>query len=82
MAFSEKDVSFYGFTPVPRDPDVLFKDHPTASGDNPKQDLFEFKDIPLPDSPLVQKVKTFVKVRLLQHYRSGQVTQCSQRRTN
>jgi len=64
MAFSEKDVAFYGFTPVPRDPDVLFKDHPTASGDNPKQDLFEFKEIPLPDSPLVQKVKTFVKDKL------------------
>lgn len=62
MAFREKDVVFYGFTPVPRDPDVLFKDHPTASGENPKQDLFESKDILLPDSPLVQKVKAFVKV--------------------
>ncbi|KAH8114868.1 cyanamide hydratase [Phellopilus nigrolimitatus] len=57
-------IVFYGFSPVPRDPDVLFKDHPTASGATPKQDLFEFKDIPLPDSPLVQKVKEFAKAKL------------------
>ena len=63
MAYNEKDVFFYGFAPVPRDPAVLFKDHATASGDNPRQDDFEFKDISLPDSPLIQKVKAFVKVR-------------------
>lgn len=63
MAYTDK-VAFYGYTPVPRDPDVLFKDHPTALGLNPKQDDVEFKDLPLPDSPLVQKVKTFVKVCL------------------
>ncbi|KAI5119260.1 hypothetical protein M0805_007263 [Coniferiporia weirii] len=60
----EQKISFYGYTSVPRDPDVLFKDHPTASGANPKQDPLEFKDLPLPDSPLVQKVKEFVKERL------------------
>lgn len=64
MAYSNADVSKYGFTPVPRDPDVLFKDHPTASGATPKQDPFEFKDIPLPDSPLIQAVKQFVKEKL------------------
>ncbi|THH07605.1 hypothetical protein EW145_g3268 [Phellinidium pouzarii] len=60
----EQSISFYGYTPVPRDPDVLFKDHPTASGASPKQDLFEFKDFPLPDSPFIQKVKEFVKENL------------------
>jgi cyanamide hydratase len=59
---SSDPVTFYGFTPVPRDPDVLFDGHPTASGDHPKQDAWEAKDFPLPDSPLVQEVKAFVKV--------------------
>jgi cyanamide hydratase len=61
----EKDVMFYGFSPVPRDPDVLFAGHPTASPDNPnpKQDLLTADDFPLPDSELVRGVKEFVKVR-------------------
>ena len=58
----DKAIEFYGFSPVARDPDVLFKDHPTASGSTPKQDPFQFADIPLPDSQLVQTVKAFVKV--------------------
>ncbi|KAF7328715.1 Cyanamide hydratase [Mycena venus] len=29
-------VAYYGFTAVPRDPDVLFKEHPTASGNHPQ----------------------------------------------
>lgn len=55
-------VTFYGFTPVPRDPDVLFEGHPTASGKNPKQDLFKAADFPFPDSPVSREVKAFVKV--------------------
>jgi cyanamide hydratase len=57
-------VAFYGFTAVPRDPDVLFKDHPTASGPNPKQDLLTAADFPLPDSELVRQVRQFVKAEL------------------
>ncbi|KAH9049263.1 hypothetical protein EDB83DRAFT_2543207 [Lactarius deliciosus] len=57
-------VAFYGFTAVPRDPDVLFKDHPTASGPNPKQDRFTAADFPLPDSELVRHVRQFVKAEL------------------
>ncbi|KZT23272.1 cyanamide hydratase [Neolentinus lepideus HHB14362 ss-1] len=57
-------VVFYGFTPVARDPDVLFKDHPTATGEHPKQDPFTIKDFPLPDSPLVREVKSFVQKEL------------------
>ena len=57
----DKVIEFYGFSPVARDPDVLFKVHPTASGSSPKQDPFKFSDIPLPDSQLVQTVKAFVK---------------------
>lgn len=59
---SRDDVAFYGFTPVPRDPDVLFKDHPTASGPNPKQDSFTADDFSFPDSPVVRAVKDFAKV--------------------
>ncbi|KAH9943725.1 hypothetical protein B0H21DRAFT_823598 [Amylocystis lapponica] len=61
---SDNSVTFYGFTPVPRDPEVLFKDHPTASGVNPKQDLFTATDFPLPDSPVVRAVEAFVKTEL------------------
>ena len=57
-------VAFYGFTAVPSDPDVLFKDHPTASGPDPKQDRFTVADFPLPDSHLVKQVREFVKAEL------------------
>lgn len=57
------NTEFYGFTAVPRDPDVLFKDHPTATGDHPKQDRFDLSDLPLPDSKIVREVNEFVKVR-------------------
>ncbi|KAI0299707.1 cyanamide hydratase [Multifurca ochricompacta] len=57
-------VTFYGFTAVPRDPDFLFKDHPTASGPKPKQDPFTVTDFPLPHSELVRKVREFVKAAL------------------
>ena len=56
------NVKFYGFTPVVRDPDVLFKDHPTATGPNPKQLPYTVNDFPLPTSPVVTAVKEFVKV--------------------
>ena len=56
------NVKFYGFTPVVRDPDVLFKDHPTATGPNPKQLPYAVNDFPLPTSPVVTAVKDFVKV--------------------
>lgn len=52
-------VAHYGFTAVPRDPDVLFSDHPTAGV---KKDELTVDDFPLPDSALVQLVKIFVKV--------------------
>lgn len=55
-------IVFYGFTPVPRDPDVLFKGHATASGPYPKQDRFSVADFPPPDSAVVRAVDAFVKV--------------------
>ncbi|KAM6493109.1 hypothetical protein JOM56_011243 [Amanita muscaria] len=57
-------VTFYGFTPVVRDPDVLFTDHPTASGDHPKQDAFTASDFPAPDSQLAIEVKKFAREEL------------------
>ncbi|KAG6879776.1 hypothetical protein C0992_011821 [Termitomyces sp. T32_za158] len=59
---TDPSVVFYGFTPVPRDPDVLFDGHPTASGDHPKQDNYRVADFPLPDSEVVRKVKAFVQI--------------------
>ncbi|TRM62991.1 hypothetical protein BD626DRAFT_537339 [Schizophyllum amplum] len=60
-------ITFYGFTAVPRDPEVLFKDHPTASGDNPKQDLFTAAEFPAPQFALVDAVEAFVKKELDQN---------------
>jgi len=57
-------IAFYGFTPVPRDPDVLFKEHPTASGLNPKQIKYSFTDFVLPDSVVVKDVKSFAQKEL------------------
>lgn len=62
MSTTTDPVIFYGFTAVPRDPEILFANHPTASGPNPKQDLFTVDDFPLPDSKVVREVKAFVKV--------------------
>jgi hypothetical protein len=61
---TDHNTQFYGFTAVPRSPDVLFQNHPTAIGDHPKQDVFEVKDFPLPDSKVVREVKAFVEVCL------------------
>lgn len=60
----DPSVARYGFTAVVRDPDVLFDGHPTASGDNPKQDPFTLSDFPLPSSPLAQEVVEFARVSL------------------
>ncbi|KAK1227953.1 hypothetical protein PQX77_009000 [Marasmius sp. AFHP31] len=70
QATDPKDaVTFYGFTPVPRDTDVLFKDHPTANPNNPnpQQDYFTAQDfLPLPgeNSELVKSVREFVRREL------------------
>jgi len=64
---SSDPVTFYGFTAVPRNPDVLFKDVPTAHGDNPKQDTGELdlNDLPfIKGSALVNDVREFVKKEL------------------
>ncbi|KAK7053525.1 cyanamide hydratase [Favolaschia claudopus] len=61
---STDDVAFYGFTAVPRDPEVLFQNHPTASGDSPKQDEFTVKDFPPPQSALANQVRDFVQNEL------------------
>jgi len=57
-------IAFYGFSPIVRDPDVLFHEHPTASGDHPKQDLFKAADFPAPDSPLAREVRKFAQAEL------------------
>ncbi|KAG6910385.1 hypothetical protein DXG01_011100 [Tephrocybe rancida] len=62
---TDPNIAFYGFTPVARDPDVLFDEHPTASGDHPKQDKYEVTDFPLPSSLVVREVKAFVQKELL-----------------
>ncbi|KZT32781.1 cyanamide hydratase [Sistotremastrum suecicum HHB10207 ss-3] len=58
------DDEIHGWRAVPRDPDVLFKDHPTASGPSPKQDPFQFDDIARPQSELARKTFEFAKSAL------------------
>ncbi|KAL1744302.1 hypothetical protein HDZ31DRAFT_74318 [Schizophyllum fasciatum] len=67
MTSPSDPVTFYGFTPVPRDPGLLFKDHPTAGGASPKQDLFTAADFPAPESPVVDAIEAFVKAELDQN---------------
>ena len=59
---NEQKVEFYGYTPVPRDQDVLFAGHPTATGTKPKQEPFTVDDFSLPSSELVEEVNAFAKV--------------------
>lgn len=54
----------YGFTAVPRDPDVLFLHHSTAGGSNPTQASYKLSEIPFPDSELVRQCKAFVAKEL------------------
>lgn len=79
-----RNVKFYGFTPVVRDPDVLFADHPTASGSSPKQLPFTVDDFPLPNSPVVTAVKQFVKVspRNGMHNHKVRLKSCPQNELN
>ncbi|KAF8589204.1 cyanamide hydratase [Ramaria rubella] len=58
------NIDKYGFTPVPRDPEILLRGHPTASGFNPKQASYKLSDLLFPDSALVRKSKEFVKKEL------------------
>ena len=60
--YKDEDVKKYGFEEVVRDQEILFKDHPTASGPNPKVDDLTYDQIPFPDTELVRKVVEFVKV--------------------
>ncbi|KAI8820424.1 uncharacterized protein EV422DRAFT_496796 [Fimicolochytrium jonesii] len=64
MSHQDPTIERYGFTAVPRDPDVLFKDHPTASGPHPRQDPFELADFPIPETPLAKAVHEFVQKEL------------------
>jgi len=55
----------FGWTAVPRDPDVLLQDHPTASGASPKRDpALTFEAVPFPTSPLIEKTHEFAKETL------------------
>lgn len=61
---TDNNIEKYGYTPVPRDPDVLLKDHSTASGPNPKQADYDLSELPFPDSELVRRSKAFVEKEL------------------
>jgi hypothetical protein len=68
------------FTPVPRDPAVLFENHPTASGPDPKQDPFDVKDFPLPSGTLVEAAREFARVCLILYF--GRAAQDALNRKN
>lgn len=64
MAPTDVNIEKYGYTPVPRDPEVLFEGHPTASPPNVQQAAWKLDELPFPDTPLVQDSKYFVKKEL------------------
>ena len=59
-----ENIAKYGYTPVPRDPDVLLAAHPTAGGAAPQQADYTLAELPFPDSELVRRSKTFVEKEL------------------
>ncbi|KIJ33773.1 hypothetical protein M422DRAFT_264231 [Sphaerobolus stellatus SS14] len=63
---SSDNVTKYGYTPVPRDPNVLFENHPTGGGANPAQAAYSLdsSELKFPDTELVKKAKAFVKAKL------------------
>lgn len=54
----------YGYTPVPRDPEVLLDGHPTAGGSSPQQADYALSELAFPDSELVRRSKAFVEKEL------------------
>lgn len=66
MSFSDANVVKYGYTPVPRDPDILFREHPTATGLVPKKADYSLDstELAFPDTELVRRSTTFVKEKL------------------
>lgn len=59
-----ENIEKYGYTPVPRDPDVLLAGHPTAGGPNPQQADYKLEELHFPDSELVRRSKAFVEKEL------------------
>lgn len=66
MSSSDANVVKYGYTPVPRDPDVLFREHPTATGLVPQKADYSLDsaELAFPDTELVRRSKAFVKEKL------------------
>lgn len=60
----DKNVEKYGYTPVPRDPDVLFREHPTATGLVPQKADYSLDQLAFPDTELVRRSKAFVSEKL------------------
>jgi hypothetical protein len=54
----------YGYTPVPRDPEVLLSGHPTAGGSSPQQADYALTELAFPDTELVRRSKAFVQKEL------------------
>ncbi|KIP01260.1 hypothetical protein PHLGIDRAFT_113164 [Phlebiopsis gigantea 11061_1 CR5-6] len=59
-----ENIAKYGYTPVPRDPEVLLAGHPTAGGASPQQAEHKLSEIAFPDSELVRRSKAFVQKEL------------------
>lgn len=59
-----ENIEKYGFTAVPRNPDVLFASVPAAQGPSPQQADYKLSELPFPDSELVRRSKAFVQKEL------------------
>ena len=58
------NINKYGYTPVPRNPEVLLANHPTTGGPNPQRADYKLSEAPFPDSELIQRSKAFVEKEL------------------
>lgn len=59
-----ENIEKYGFTAVPRNPDVLFASVPAAQGLSPQHADYKLSELPFPDSELVRRSKAFVQKEL------------------
>lgn len=64
----DSNISFYGFTPVARNPEIIFDGHPTANVDEAPPTVLQVKDCPIPETEIVGQVREFIWVDKLLLY--------------
>lgn len=64
----DPNITFYGFTPVARNPEIIFDGHSTANADQAPPTVLQVKDCPIPETKIVAQVREFIWVGQLFPY--------------